>query len=332
MITEDVISDILAKTKDQMIGIDQTALRRILEDTISSYDVHLKDGVGEVSDLPNKIHKYLNCRKLDGLSELTIKNYKYSLDRFSEFVQKRVTTITTQDIRDFLSHLVETRKITNSTLETQKSVLKAFFGWLETEEYIPNSPTKRIRPTKCAKPVKKSLTIEELELLRNACKTPRQRCMLELFFSSGMRLSELRSVDIKDIDWQNNSIKIVGKGNKERVVRFSDKAKLYIKKYLAVRGSYEDPALFITSKSPHARMGVRSIQQEIEAIAKSSDVESHVHCHKLRRSFATMGAKSGMSLMSLMELMGHSKIETTKIYIDSDQETAAYEHRKYINQ
>ena len=159
MITEDIVSTILEKTQNQMGGIDQIALRRILEDTMSAYTVQAKDGVGEASDLPDKIAKYLSCRKLDGLSELTIKNYKYNLDRFAEFVQKRVTTITAQDIREFLSHLVETRNITNSTLETQKSILKAFFGWLETEEYITNSPTKKIRPTKCAKPIKKSLTL-----------------------------------------------------------------------------------------------------------------------------------------------------------------------------
>lgn len=332
MITEDIISTILAKTQDQMGGIDQIALRRILEDTMSSYNVQMKEGVGEVSDLPDKIAKYLSCRKLDGLSELTIKNYKYNLDRFAEFVQKRVTTITAQDIREFLSHLVETRNITNSTLETQKSILKAFFGWLETEEYITNSPTKKIRPTKCAKPIKKSLTIEELELLRNACKTPRQRCMLELFFSSGMRLAELHRVNIHDIDWQSNSIKIVGKGNKERVVYFSDKARLYIKKYLAVRGSFEDPALFIASKHPHARMGTRSIQQEINAIAENANVESHVHPHKLRRTFATFGSRSGMSLTSLRGILGHAKLETTMLYVDADQEAEAYEHSRYINQ
>ena len=332
MIREDVVSAILAKTQNQMGGIDQAALRRILEDTMSSYNVQEKEGIGAESDLPDKISKYLSSRKLDGLSDLTLKNYKYSLDRFAEFVQKRVTTISTQDIREYLAYIVETKSIASSTLETQKSTLKAFFGWLETEEYISKSPTKKIRPTKCAKPIKTSLTIEELELLRNACKTPRQRCMLELFFSSGMRLAELHGVDTHDINWQNNSIKILGKGNKERVVYFSDKTRLYVKQYLAVRGSFEDPALFITSKSPHARMGTRSIQQEINAIAENANVESHVHPHKLRRTFATFGSRSGMSLTSLQQLMGHSKVETTLVYVDSDQEAAAYEHSRFLNQ
>jgi integrase/recombinase XerD len=332
MITDDFVSSILEKTQEQMGGIDQAALRRILDETASYYRITAKEGIGEPSDIPEKIERYIDCRRLDGMSEETIKNYRYSLARFAEYVQKRTTTITTQDIREYLAHVVDVRKIKSTTLETQKSILKAFFSWLEEEEYIQKSPAKKIRPTKVPKKVRNSLSVEELELMRDGCKTPRQRCMLELFFSTGMRLAELCQVDIEDINWQNNSIKIVGKGNKERIVYFSDKARLYIKRYLAVRGSFESPALFITSKKPHARMGRRSIEQEIACIAKNANIDKNVYPHALRHTMATMGSRSGMSITTLAEILGHTKLETTKIYIDSDPETARYEHRKYLNQ
>lgn len=332
MITDDVVSSILAETEEKMTGIDQVALRRVLEDALSCYDMQMKDGVGRPTDLPDKIAAYLSCRELDGLSPATIINYRYHLNRFARFVQKRVTTITTADIRAYLSDIVETRKIKNSTLEGEKSILKSFFSWLEDEEYIRKSPAKKIRPTHCEKRVRKSLTLEELELMRDACQTPRERCMLELFYSSGMRLAELGSVDITMLDWSDNSIRVIGKGNKERIVRFSEKTKVYIKKYLAVRGSLEDPALFIRSKSPHTRMGRRSIEQEIGRIAEHAGLDKHVFPHLLRHSFATQGAKSGMSITTIQELMGHSKIETTMGYVDTDQETAAYEHKRYLNQ
>lgn len=332
MISEDLVSNILAKTQEQMNGIDQAALKRILDEAISSYTIQTKEGVGQSSDLPEKIEKYVSCRRLEGVSEKTIENYKYHLIRFSKFVQKRTTTINIQDLRDYLSYIVETKHIKNSTLEQEKSILKAFFTWLEIEEYITKSPAKKLRPTRCPKKVRDSLSLEELEMMRNACATPRQRCMLELFFSTGVRLSELCQINITDLDWQNNSIKVLGKGNKERVVYFSDKSRIYIKKYLAVRGTFESPALFITSKSPHERMGRRSIENEIKAIAKSANIDKNVFPHLLRHSFATIGSRSGMSLTTLHDLMGHSKIETTLVYIDSDQETAAYEHKKYLNQ
>lgn len=332
MITDDVVSSIISETQERMTGIDQAALRRVLEDALSCYDVHIKEGVGRPSDLSEKIEAYLSCRALDGLSQATIANYRYHLARFARYIEKRVTTITTADIRAYLADLVETRKIKSTTLEGEKSILKSFFAWLEDEEYIKKSPARKIRPTRVEKRVRKSLTLEELELMRDACQTPRERCMLELFYSSGMRLAELGSVDMPMLDWSDNSIRVIGKGNKERIVRFSEKTKVYIKKYLAVRGSFEDPALFIRSKSPHTRMGRRSIEQEIGRIAERAGLDKHVFPHLLRHSFATQGSRSGMSITTIQELMGHSKIETTMGYVDTDQETAAYEHKKYLNQ
>lgn len=332
MITDDVVSTILSETQERMAGIDQAALRRVLEDALSCYDVQMKDGVGRPTDLPDKIDAYLSCRALDGLSPATVSNYRYHLERFAQFVQKRVTAITTTDLRTYLADLVEKRGIKNSTLEGEKSILKSFFAWLEDEEYIKRSPARKIRPTRCEKRVRKSLSLEELELMRDACQTARERCMLELFYSSGMRLAELCSVDMTMLDWRDNSIRIIGKGNKERVVHFSEKAKVYIKKYMSVRGSFESPALFITSKAPHARMGRRSIEQEIGRIADRASIGKHVFPHLLRHSFATQGSKGGMSVTTIQELMGHSKIETTMGYVDTDKETAAYEHKKFMNQ
>lgn len=332
MITEDIISGVLSETQDKMAGIDQTALRRILEDTLCSYDIQVKDGYGRLSDLKDKIEAYLSCRELDGLSKLTLTNYRYHLMRFSRFTQKRVTTITTADIRAYLSHLVGTLKLKNTTLEGEKSILKAFFTWLEDEEYIRKSPARKIRPTKVESRIRKSLTLEELELMRDACVTERERCMLELFYSTGMRVSELKSVDIAALNWDGNSIRIIGKGNKERIVYFSDKAKVYIRKYLSVRGTFHNPALFIATKRPYNRLGTKSLQSEISGIAQRANLDKHVFPHLLRHSFATQGAKSGMSITALQGLMGHSKIETTLVYVDADKEAAAYEHKRFLNQ
>jgi integrase/recombinase XerD len=332
VVTEDLVSSVLLQTQEQMTGIDQVALRRILEGTIASYDIKVKEGMGVQSDLPAKIEAYLSCRRLDGMSESTLRNYRYHLNRFARFVQKRVNTITTADLRAFLADLVEVHKLKNTTLETEKSTLKSFFAWLEEEEYVLKSPAKKIRPTKCEKRVRKSLTLEELELMRDACKTPRERCMLELFYSTGVRLDELCKMNVMDFNWTDNSIHVIGKGNKERVVYFSDKSRIYIKKYLLARGSTLDPAVFITYKNPHKRLSKRSIEQEIGVIAQHAGLDKRVFPHLLRHSFATQGAKSGMSLQSLHELLGHSSINTTMVYVDRDPEAAAYEHKRLLNQ
>lgn len=332
MVTDDVIAYILEQTQIRMGGIDQVILKQILQDTMFDYQIIPKEELEMESDLPEKIEKYLSCGQLDGMSPETLKNYRYHLVRFANYIQKRSSVITTQDIRQYLSNIVESRKIKNSTLEGEKSILKSFFSWLEDEEYIVKSPAKKIKPTRCIRKVRDSLSVEELELMRDACQSPRQRCLLELFYSTGMRLAELCQVNVDDLNWQNNSIKIIGKGNKERIVYFSDKSRIYIKKYLNVRGVFDSSALFITSKSPHKRMGRRSIEIEINKISDNAKLDKHVFPHLLRHSFATQGSRSGMSLTSLHQLLGHSRLDTTLIYVDADQETAAYEHRKYLNQ
>ena len=332
MITDDAISMILGKTEAEMTGIDQVALRRILDEVFLRYDISLKEGMDSASDVPEKIRKYLDTLRIDGLSEKTIKNYEYHLIRFSQYVKKPIGHITVADLRSYLANLVSTRKIKNSTLEGEKSILKSFFLWLEIEEYIVKSPAKKIKPTKVERRVRHGLSIEELELMRDACATPRQRCMLELFFCTGMRLDELSNVDIDDLNWTDNSIRIIGKGNAERIVFFSAKAKVYIKKYLAVRGFTESSALFITSKLPKARMGHRSIQNEIKTIAIKAGIDRSVFPHLLRHSFASIGLNSGMSINTIQELMGHSKIDTTMIYARMDRENAKFEYKKYLNQ
>ncbi len=332
MITDDAISRILVKTKEQMTGIDQDGLRIILEETLSCYIITIKEGLEAISDIPDKIRSYMENKRLDGLSEKTLHNNLYHLNRFASFVQKNVSTVTTADIRKFLSFLVETKHLKCTTLETEKSILKAFFLWLEDEEYIAKSPARKIKPSKVEKRLRKALTLEELELLRDACTTTRERCMLEMFFSTGVRLDELSKINIADLNWTDNSLRVIGKGDKERIVYFSAKAKVYLKKYLAERGIHETDALFINSKKPHGRLGHKSIEVEIKKIAGKAGINKSIYPHLLRHSFATQGLKSGVSINVIHDLLGHESLDTTLVYAQTDRDTAAYEYKKHLNQ
>ena len=332
MIVDNIISDIIAKTTLEMSGVDQPLLKRIIADVMCKYEIHATEISPEPSDMADKIEEYLSSRKLDGASPLTIKNYRYRLVKFSDYMNKSVSRITTVDIRAYLSYVVTSSRIKQSTLETQKSIIKSFFAWLEDEEYIAKSPAKKIRAVKVDRRVRTGLSLEEFELIRCACLTDRQRCMIELFFSTGIRLSELSRIDLADINWGDRSIKVLGKGNKERIVYFSEKTIVYLRKYIDSRGDYPSPALFITSKKPHNRMGPKSIENEIKTIAIASKVESNVFPHRLRHTFASQAVRSGMSLYSLHSILGHSKIDTTLVYVDADPESVAYEHGRRINQ
>lgn len=332
MIKDDLISRVISKTREQMTGVDHEHLRIIMEDELNRYLITLKEGIDSESDIPAKLLLYTDTRRLDGQSELTIKNSGYRLNRFAAFVQKNVSEVSTADIRRYLSHVMETRSLKASSMETEKSTIKAFFSWLIDEEYIAKDPTKKIKPSRIEKRLRKSLDLEEIELLRDACTGSRERAMLELFFATGVRLDELSQIDAPDLNWVDKSIRVIGKGNKERVVYFSPKAGVYIKKYLLDRPKCETEALFVTSKKPHNRMGHRSIQREIRKIADKAGLSKDVYPHLLRHSFATQGLKSGMSINVIHDLLGHDSLDTTLIYAQTDRDTAAFEYKKHINQ
>lgn len=291
-----------------------------------------REGLSGTADISDKIDMYTANRRLDGLSEITIKNSNYHLVRFANHVQKNVTNITTADIRSYLAYLMETKGLKTSSLESEKSIIKSFFTWLVDEEYITKNPAKRIRPSRIEKRLRKSLDLEEVELLRDACATSRERCMLEMFFSTGVRLDELSKINIADLNWTDNSIRVIGKGNKERIVYFSAKAKVYIRKYIADRPSCESDALFVGIRKPHARLGHRAIQREIDNITERAGLSKVVYPHLLRHTFATQSLRSGASINVIHDLLGHESLDTTLVYAQTDRETAAYEYRKHINQ
>lgn len=229
-------------------------------------------------------------------------------------------------------HVIIQNSLKNTSIETEKSILKSFFGWLEDEEYIVKSPARKIKPTKVEKRLRNALDDEELEKLRDACKTPRQRALLEFIFSTGCRLSEVVNVNISDINWDECSLKVIGKGNKEREVQFSKKARLYLKKYLASRGDISNPSLFITERKPFHRLGKRAIEREIAKIAEQAGMNKAVYPHLLRHTMATMGLRAGMPLPTVQKLLGHSDPATTEIYAEISNDMVKEEYRKYLIQ
>lgn len=331
----EITMKIIAEVTDQFPEVDGNALRDIIESALYNYEIQPKTTALVVqSDMNEMILLYLATKKLDGLSDKTLANYALHLRRFSNYFQKNVADITAMDIRMFLADLVKYKNIKNSTLETEKSILKSFFVWLENEDYIVKSPTRKIKSTKVEKRVRKSLTAEELELMRDACNTNRQRALLEFTFSTGGRLSEITQINIQDINWNDRSVSIIGKGNKERTIYFSPKAKIYLQKYFNDRQANQmtNDALFVSQKKPFGRLGNRAVEKEIGHIAEQAGFDKVVFPHLLRHTFATLGHKAGMPLNVLQELMGHSNPGTTQIYATLDTETVKAEYRKRIIQ
>ena len=255
-------------------------------------------------------------------------SYQLELRIFGENILKPVDIITTNDIRLFLSEFPHLKM---SSVSKKLSVLKSFFGWLVDEEIIEKDPTRKIKTPKKEKVMPKALNIEELELLRESCIDVRERAILEVYYATGARLSEIQALNRKDINWESKTARVVGKGNKERDVYFSFKASYHLKKYLKSRNDLV-PALFITKRRPYKRLSNRSIQREISKIVKRSGIQKNISIHSLRHTLATLMLDRGADITAIQGILGHSDISTTQIYAQLSDERKQEQYNKYMVQ
>lgn len=279
------------------------------------------------SDFDEKLMLYFQIKKLEGYSDKTLKNYYYILKRFSAWINKPVSTITKNDIRMYL--IQNTDNLKPSTVNTITFTIKSFFTWLINEELIASNPAKNITTTKLPKRLRKSLTIEELEKLRLACKDDRDRCIIEFIFATGCRVSEIVSINLENLNMNENTLKIVGKGDKERIVCFNDKTKLYINNYIKTRTD-NNPALFISQRKPFKRLGTRGIEVIVSKISARAGLNKSVYPHLLRHTMATLGYQSGIDITTIQCLLGHTSPVTTQIYADQNIDNVKHEYKQHM--
>lgn len=301
-------------------------LQSKLSEIVTRYDVKHIEQKEAHPDLLEKAELFLSAKQLEGLSPLTIQGYNLELRIFAGHIHKRVDEITTGDLRVYLGKF---NHLKMSSISKRLSVLKSFFGWLTAEEIIPRDPTAKIKTPKTEKRPPKALSIEELEMLREGCKTSRQRALLEVLYATGCRLSEVISLNRDEVDFGEMGARVVGKGNKIRDVFLSHKASYHLKKYLFSRGD-QDPALFVTERRPHKRLGARSVQREIDTIAEQAGLNKKISPHCLRHTFATLTLNNGAELAAVQALLGHSSPQTTMIYAQLTDEKKKESHRKYL--
>jgi len=329
MLKNEIIIKIVGKL-DLEYGelFNQGKVKSILEEILYDYEVKPKEtSLVVVDNLKDKIVLYLASKKIDGLSNITLMSYGQHLKRFANYIRKNVEDITAMDIRMYLANYAKTG-VKNSTLATESNILRGFFTWLENEEYIHKSPMRKIKSIKTEKRIRKALTQEELEILREGCKNIRQKALLEFLFSTGCRLSEVVNVNKDDVNWQSLSLKVIGKGNKERTVYINAKAKVYLKKYIMSRLDNSE-ALFVSERKPYNRLQNRAIQNEINKIAEQSKLNKNIYPHLLRHTAATHWLNSGMDITVVQEILGHEEASTTQIYAQISNIEVEHQYRKY---
>lgn len=326
--SEQLLSDVVAVIYETFPNLEVERTKSILSTVISQYHVQRVEANEPHPDGEEKIKLFISSKHLEGLSRSTLDGYVLELRIFFRYVKKRTESITAADIRAFLGKF---NHLKMSTIGKKLSVLKSFFGWLTAEEILPRDPSAKLKTPKLEKRLPKALTIPELEMLREACKTVRQRAFIEIMYATGCRLSEVYGMDRDAINHQSMSCRVIGKGNKEREVYFSFKAMYHLTKYLKSRTD-DCEALMVTERKPHRRLTKRGIQREISVIAKAAGLQNKVSPHVLRHTFATLTLNNGAELVAVQELMGHSHPQTTLRYARITEERKREQHKKYLVQ
>lgn len=271
---------------------------------------------------------FLDAKRIEGCSDRTIKYYRVTIEHLLKNVVSPIRKITTEMMR---AYLVDYQKINNcgkATVDNIRRNISSFFSWLEEEDYILKSPMRRIHKIKTQKTVKNIISDEEIEKLRDNCKNIRDTAMIDLLYSTGIRVGELVKLNIEDIDFSERECVVFGKGDKERRVYFDAKSKIHLKNYIESRKD-NNPALFVTLNAPYDRLKISGVEIRIRELGRMLNLEK-VHPHKFRRTMATRAIDKGMPIEQVQKILGHSQIDTTMQYAIVNQNNVKASHRKYI--
>ena len=320
---EEKIVMIINKMADYLNISQMKKLQEVLLQTFSKNTIQKE----EISN-DEYLRLFLDAKRIEGCSERTIKYYSVTVVRMLQKIETPVRKISTEEIRKYLVDYQKINDCSKVTVDNVRRNISSFFSWLEEEDYILKSPMRRIHKIKTKQPVKEIISDEAIELLRDHCQCPRDLAMIDLLYSTGIRVGELVNLNISDIDFEARECIVFGKGDKERKVYFDAKAKLHLLNYLHKRDD-DNPALFVTLDAPHERLKISGVEIRIRTLGRKLNM-GKIHPHKFRRTMATRAIDKGMPIEQVQKLLGHSQIDTTMQYAIVNQTNVKTSHQKFI--
>ena len=324
---EKVIKEIEQKMASILNNEQKEKLKEVLLYTFYNIEVtSIKDEL--VEDTTDYAKMFIAAKRIEGCSERTLNYYETTIKTMVDKLSKKVNSIETEDLRNYLSEYQAKNNCSKVTIDNVRRILSSFFAWLEDEDYIMKSPVRRIHKVKATQTVKETYTDEELEEMRDACIEIRDLAMVDFLASTGVRVGELVNLDRVDIDMQERSCVVLGKGGKEREVYFDARTKIHLQNYLNSRID-NNPALFVSLLRPYDRLKISGVEIRLRELGKRINIKK-IHPHKFRRTMATKAIDKGMPIEQVQVFLGHRKIDTTLQYAMVNQNNVRNSHKKFI--
>ena len=321
---QQLINDILHDMSEVLSAKDLYALQIVLQKKLNTQNNQTYPYTNiEYMDM------FISAKRIEGCSERTLSYYKVTIEHMLSIIVTPLRQVQTDDLRTYLAEYQLRNNCSKTTIDNIRRNLSSFFSWLEAEDYIIKSPIRRIHKIRTGSKVKETLSEECIEKLRDSCLHIRDLAMIDLLYSTGIRVGELVNLNIGDVNFEERECIVYGKGNKQRKVYFDAKTKIHLKRYLEQRKDYSE-ALFVTLDSPFERLKISGVEIRLRKLGRLASLDQKVHPHKFRRSMATRAIDKGMPIEQVQKLLGHQQIDTTMHYAMVNQSNVKISHRKFI--